>query len=393
MKAEGKGGVIAARMDEGTKHRGYDFGLVDGKLWVHIVNTWETNAIKVTSKEGIPGGSWQQVAMTYDGSSKAAGVKFFHNGKELGVTVEKDGLTDSINTAVPFLIGRRQNSNQFTGLIDDVRVYSRVLSSDETAGLFHSVLHATVSTPPDMRSEEQRKELAQYFKDNHATEFRQAERELNDIRAQRDALFREMPTTMVMEEMATPRKTQILVRGDFRNKGEEVKPGIPQSLGKLPADMPANRLALAKWLVDPRQPLTSRVTVNRFWQMLFGTGIVKTANDFGSQGEWPSHPELLDWLTGDFQSNGWDVKRTLKMLVTSSAYRQSSVVIPEKLERDRYNRLMSRGPRFRLDAEMIRDNALAVSGLLNPVIGGKSVFPYQPPGLWEEVSFGAGFSS
>ncbi|MGV3773176.1 MAG: DUF1553 domain-containing protein [Verrucomicrobiales bacterium] len=393
VKAEGKGGVIASRMDEGAKHRGYDFGLVDGKLWVHIVSSWETNAIKVISKENIPVNMWQQVAMTYDGSSKAAGVKLYLNGKPLNLTVERDALSDTINTGVPFVIGRRLNSLQFTGVIDDVRLYSRALSSDETAGLFQSALYATVSTPPDMRSEDQRKELAQYFKDNHATEFRQAERELNDLRGQRDALFREMPSTMVMEEMATPRKTQILVRGDFRNKGEEVKPGVPKALGSLPEGMPANRLALAKWLVDPKHPLTSRVTVNRFWQMLFGTGLVKTANDFGSQGEWPSHPELLDWLASEFQSSGWDMKKMMRLLVTSSAYRQGSMVTPEKLERDRYNRFLTRGPRFRLDAEMIRDNALAVSGLLNPVIGGKSVFPYQPPGLWEEVSFGAGFSS
>jgi hypothetical protein len=185
----------------------------------------------------------------------------------------------------------------------------------------------------------------------------------------------------------------VLVRGDWRHHGEEVTPGIPAIFGSLPTNAPANRLTLAKWFVSPDQPLTPRVVVNRYWQMLFGTGIVKSSNDFGSQGEWPSHPELLDWLAADFMEHNWDIKRCLKQMVMSATYRQSSVITPDKLERDTYNRLLARGPRFRMDAEMIRDNALAASGLLNEKIGGKSVYPYQPPGLWEAIGFGDSFSS
>jgi len=159
------------------------------------------------------------------------------------------------------------------------------------------------------------------------------------------------------------------------------------------ATMPTNRLQFANWLVAPENPLTARVTVNRFWQMFFGTGLVKTANDFGSQGEWPSHPELLDWLAKDFQAKRWDMKQLVKLMVTSAAYRRDSAVTSKTLERDQYNRLLARGPRVRLDAEVIRDNALAVSGLLNRKIGGESVRPYQPAGLWEAVAFGGGFSS
>ena len=170
---------------------------------------------------------------------------------------------------------------------------------------------------------------------------------------------------MVMEEMAKPRETFVLVRGDFRQKGDKVMPGVPASLSPLPAGAPANRLGLAQWLVDRDNPLVSRVTVNRYWQQYFGTGIVKTSEDFGSQGEWPSHPELLDWLAAEFMDSGWNVKALQKLIVMSATYRQSSRVEPESLKHDPYNRLLARGARFRLDAEMIRDNALAVSGLLD----------------------------
>jgi mono/diheme cytochrome c family protein len=199
--------------------------------------------------------------------------------------------------------------------------------------------------------------------------------------------------TMVMEEMAQPRETFLLVRGDFRAKGDKVTPGVPASLPPLPAGAPPNRLGLARWLVDPAHPLVSRVTVNRYWQQYFGTGLVKTSEDFGSQGEWPSHPELLDWLASQFVDSGWDVKALQKTIVMSAAYRQSSHVDNEQIKHDPYNRLLARGPRFRLDAEMIRDCALSVSGLLDARIGGPSVSPYQPPGLWEEVGFGNAFSS
>jgi hypothetical protein len=216
-----------------------------------------------------------------------------------------------------------------------------------------------------------------------------------------------------MEEMNPPRETFQLVRGDFRNPGEKVTPGVPAMLPPLP-EGPGNRLTLARWLVAKEQPLMARVTVNRYWAMFFGTGLVKTLNDLGSQGEWPSHPELLDWLAVQFRDGGnpmrsaergvrngrrdatphsalrtphfvaaWDVKALVRLIVTSATYRQSAATTPEKLERDLYNRLFTRGPRVRMEAEFIRDNALAVSGLLNDQIGGPSVKPYQPPGIWD----------
>jgi hypothetical protein len=193
-----------------------------------------------------------------------------------------------------------------------------------------------------------------------------------------------VPVSLVMDD-ATPRETFILLRGEFDQIGEKVTAATPAVMPPMRADLPRNRLGLAQWLVDPANPLPARVTVNRYWQMLFGTGLVSTAEDFGSQGEPPSHPELIDWLAAEFISSGWDTKAMLRLLVTSATYRQSSKLTPAARERDPDNRLLARGPRFRLHGEFVRDQALAASGLLVRKIGGPSVKPYHPPGLYEQV--------
>ena len=190
----------------------------------------------------------------------------------------------------------------------------------------------------------------------------------------------------VMQERAEPPKAYVLFRGDYDKRREEVKAATPAFLPPMPADLPRNRLGFAQWLLRPEHPLTARVTVNRFWQEVFGIGLVKTTEDFGVNGETPVNQDLLDWLAVDFRESGWDVKRLFRMLVTSAAYRQSAVMTPAKLERDPQNRLLSRGPRFRMDAEMVRDYALAASGLLAAKIGGPSVRPYQPDSVWEAVA-------
>jgi hypothetical protein len=241
------------------------------------------------------------------------------------------------------------------------------------------------SRAQDRRLKSLRRQLAE--DDERPTEeydrLKQAEQDLLDA----------IPSAMVMEEMAEPRVTHILKRGDYLSEGAVVLPGVPASLPPLHSDWPADRLGLARWLVDPTHPLTSRVTMNRFWQMIFGTGIVRTVDDFGSQGETPSHPELLDWLATKFIDRHWDVKAMQKLIVMSATYRQSSGGNESLWARDPSNRLLARGPRFRLDAEMIRDNALALSGLLECKVGGPSVRPYQPAGLWEQVSLGGNYSS
>src|SRR5207247_449745 len=243
------------------------------------------------------------------------------------------------------------------------------------------------------RCQARREKLRDYYLTYAAPEnFKRTYAELRRVEAQKAELDKVIPTSMVMQEMAKPRETFILARGDYRNKGERVTPGVPVVLTPLPKDAPQNRLGLAKWLVDPSHPLTARVAVNRYWQMYFGTGIVKTSEDFGSQGDPPSHPELLDWLATEFIRTGWDVKAMQRLIVTSATYRQDRKSVQALTERDPENRLLARGPRHRLQAEFIRDQALAVSGLLDADIGGPSVYPYQPKGLWEEMAFGEGYS-
>jgi hypothetical protein len=211
--------------------------------------------------------------------------------------------------------------------------------------------------------------------------------EIKSAREQKTALDKEIPSTMISKELEKPRPAWVLIRGQYDKHGEAVGPGVPAILPPLLPSEATNRLTFARWLVDPKNPLTARVTVNRMWQQFFGTGIVKTAEDFGNKGEWPSHPELLDWLATEFMGHSWDVKQMVRLMVTSATYRQDSAVTPKLREMDPENRLLARGPRYRLDAEDLRDYALDVSGLLNRTMGGRGVRPYQPAGIWEAVGY------
>ncbi|MEX2120028.1 MAG: PSD1 and planctomycete cytochrome C domain-containing protein [Pirellulales bacterium] len=249
-----------------------------------------------------------------------------------------------------------------------------------------AAIQQILAVAPETRSDQQREELKKYYREKVSPELGELAARLERLRKEQEELDKQIPSAMVMREMDAPRETYLLVRGEYDKRGEQVQPGVPAALPPLPAGAPVNRLGLARWLVDPSQPLTARVTVNRYWQMFFGTGLVKTSEDFGSQGDLPSHPQLLDWLAAEFLQSGWDVKHLVRLIVTSAAYRQSSAVTPDLLARDPENRLLARGARFRLQAEFIRDQALAVSGLLDDRLGGPSVSPYQPEGLWEELA-------
>ena len=244
---------------------------------------------------------------------------------------------------------------------------------------------AILQTPPEKRTDVQGTELRRFYRENVSVELAPVRQRLAELRKQQLALNASIPTAMVMLEMPKPRDTFIRVRGQYDKLGDKVTPATPTALPPMPADLPRNRLGLARWLVSGNHPLVARVTVNRYWQTFFGIGLVKTAEDFGSQGEYPANRELLDWLATEFVRSGWDVKTMVRLMLTSSAYRQSSQVTPQLVQRDPENRLLARGPRFRLHAEFIRDQALAVAGLLNGEIGGHSVSPYQPAGLWEEL--------
>jgi len=231
-----------------------------------------------------------------------------------------------------------------------------------------------------------RRNCQAHYREKVSPLLREPAAQLAQLRDDLAAVKKKAPSVMVMQQMEKPRDSFILTRGQYNQPGEKVGARCAREPRRAAARRAEDRLALARWLTDPQNPLMARVTVNRFWKNIMGTGIVKTVNDFGSQGEWPKHPELLDWMAREFIDSGWDVKHLVRLIVTSSAYRQSAKVTPELLERDPENRLLARGPRFRLGAEEVRDAALAMSGLLNGKIGGPSVLPYQPPGLWEELN-------
>jgi hypothetical protein len=340
--------------------------------------------LRLRSKEWIEQGELYHASITSDGSK----VELLLGGEPSPLIVEKQTLAGPVDVAGPL------EMNDYRGRLDDLRIYDRPLNQVEATRLaLHYPAEVLLATP-GKRSAEQSARLRDYYLRNDApVEWREAYAQLRPLFEERAELTERIPTTMVMKEMEKPRDTYLLGRGDYQNKVEKVTAGVPSMLPPLPPGVPANRLALAQWLVNPQHPLTARVAVNRYWQLYFGHGIVKTSEDFGSQGEPPVHPELLDWLATEFVRTGWDVKAMQRLIVTSAAYRQSSKVTPALHEKDPENRLLARGPRFRLPAEMVRDNALAASGLLREEIGGPSVLPYQPPGLWEELAFGEAFSA
>lgn len=387
VKFDSKSGTILSKMEAGPGYRGFDL-IYDGKLNVHLVNKWPDNGLKVKTKENFPQGQWMHVLATYDGSSKASGLKIYVNGKARELETEKDALKDSITNNEPLRIGARHAASDFTGSIDEVRFYSRPLTAEDARLLTFEGYMPILEKSRGKRNDTERNELAKFFKENYAEEYLRAEVAVAKSRKAREDLVTQIPTSMIMEDSDPPRDTFVLKRGDYRNPGEKVAAAVPAFLPKI--EGPVNRLSLARWLISKEQPLTPRVVANRYWSLFFGNGLVRTVNDFGSQGEWPSHPELLDWLAVEFRDgsvNGrpWDVRALVRLIVTSATYRQSGAGTPEKLEKDPENRLLSRGPRLRLDAEFIRDNALAVSGLLNDKVGGPSVRPYQPAGIWDGV--------
>jgi hypothetical protein len=346
--------------------------------------------LKVVTRQPLAGNAWRALTVTYDGSSKAAGLRVYLDGAEMALDVELDVLHDTVRTDEPLHIGKGGGSSPFHGLLDDVRVYDTALDAADVARLSRGDdalgPAAVLEIPAAERTPAQRDQARRLYLISTDGEYGRPTSEAAQLAARIDQLNASVPRTMVMEEMPTPRQTHILRRGEYDKPGDVVIAAVPACFSPLPAGAPADRLALSRWMTDPANPLVARVAVNRLWQLAFGTGLVETAEDFGTQGEPPSHPELLDWLATEFIRSGWDTKSILRLMVMSNTYRQSSDVTEEMLARDPRNRLLARAARFRLPAEIVRDNALAVSGLLNSTVGGPSVFPYQPPGLWEEVS-------
>ena len=331
---------------------------------------------------------WSHVFVTYDGSGKASGVKIYVNGQPQGVSVFIDKLTGSIKTTVPLTLAQRTPGSRLdNAVIQDLRIYAGALPPEQVASLATSTRAAYLaSKPADKRTDPDKSELTDWLLVNTDDAYKAIASRLVSLEADKSSLQARGTTTPVSQEKDGMAMAYVLNRGDYDKRKDPVKPGTPAILPPMPPDLPRNRLGLAKWLLREENPMPARVTVNRFWQELFGTGIVKTSGDFGTTGELPSHPELLDWLALEFRGGNWDIKRFYKLLVTSATYRQLTKATPEKLEKDHENRFLSRGPRFRMDAEMVRDYALAAGGLLVERTGGPSVKPYQPDGVWEAVA-------
>jgi hypothetical protein len=395
FKSDGRvAGAPIARMHDGGGYRGYDIHLSGGALEMHLIHEWSGNAFKVSAPAPMKPKTWHHAFVTYDGSGKPEGVKLYLDGKHLKkVNFPTNALKgDTVRTKKSFTIGRRSNGSQFTGWVDDVRIYERQLSDSEVGQLVGiDTISPLLAIARDKRTPEQTQQLRDHYLKTIDAEFKSISGTLASLKAKQAELKKPKSTVMVMKDVPAGRMTYVLKRGqyDAPDKESPVEPTTPSFLPTLD-NQPKNRLGLANWLVDNSNPLTARVTVNRFWKMFFGNGIVKTVEEFGAQGEWPSHPELLDWLAVDFQENGWDTKRLIKMMLMSETYQQSSRATAKQLEIDPENRLLSHGPRFRLQGEFVRDQALALSGLLVPTIGGPGVKPYQPEGLWNEVSLNKG---
>lgn len=381
-------GALFARMDDTNSFRGWDFWIEGGKPGTHIVSKWPEDALKVVSKKAIQDKRWTHVFITYDGSAKASGVKIYLDGEVQEVEIPTDKLQNSIRTTVPLKLGQRHTTAQLEKAgIQDLRLYERSLKPEEVKSLARdSRMAYLLSKPAAQRGKKTNEELYDRWLTDIDPQFQKVKTSLADVEKEGGEIKARGAITHVMHERDQPAEAYLLSRGEYDKRKDKVTPNTPAALPPMPSELPRNRLGFAKWLLLPENPLTTRVTVNRFWQEVFGTGIVRTTGDLGVSGELPSHQELLDWMAVEFRESGWDVKKFYKMLVMSATYRQSAAVTAEKLEKDPSNRLLSRGPRFRMDAEMVRDYALASSGLLVPKIGGPSVKPYQPDGVWESVA-------
>lgn len=391
---KGEGSLISRMEGPKGSEVGWDFFVRDRDFGINLIHRRRSNAMKVRAREKvmIPG-KWQHLFFTFGGTRYGSDVKLYVDGVEVPVNRDSDRLEHSIRVNAPLRIGRRENGHELMGVaVQDIRIYKRQLDAWEIGAIasaprLGSVLEQVRTQSSDSTNKVSVDALRGYYRMTQEKEWREAHENLARLELERQEIRARSPVTLVQKEkMDSEPSAHVLFRGQYDQEREKVEPSAIASLHPIPDGAPKNRLGLAQWLVSRENPLTARVTVNRFWQEIFGTGLVKTVEDFGAMGERPMNPELLDWLAVEFQENGWNVKHIFKQMVMSSAYRQSAETTRQKIELDPENRYLSRGPRFRMDAEMVRDYALAASGLLARRIGGPSVKPYQPPGVWEAVA-------
>ena len=387
--------AVVARMDTpDAMYRGWDLWVQQRRVAMHLIHAWPDDALKVVAADQLPTDRWTLVTLRYDGSGTTGGVQVFYDGVPQKMNVETDTFKkNTVRSEVPLTIGSRTGGSAASAVgLTGLTLWNRGLTDAEIDGRSRSdALEAIVALPADERAEAAAG-LYDWWLGSFDEPYQAAVSHRDLLRREQQAILARGTVAHVMHEKEGVPMAYDLDRGEYDKRLDQVTAATPAMLPPLPDDFPKNRLGLARWLMLPEHPLTARVTVNRFWQEVFGTGLVATSGDFGITGELPSHPDLLDWLAVEFRESGWDVKRLFRLLVTSAAYRQAATTTPEKLTADAGNRLLSRGPRFRMDAEMVRDSALAASGLLVHKIGGPSVKPYQPPGVWAAVSMGGNTS-
>ena len=386
-------GSLISRMGgpKAEAHRGWDLFVERDKLVVHIVHRWPDAALRVETG-GLPRGEWVHVGFTYDGSGKAEGVKIFINGQQrTESTISHNTLqpNHTIRHGIPLHLGKRADSDALRETsFQDVRLYRRALEPAEFGRIPYEELAAEIlaGTPDPEKWTELQKFVAldRYFLGSVDADAARLQQEIAAVDREIEALGKGGQATLIARERAAPATAWVLDRGVYSARKSMVTPATPDFLPK--GNGSSSRLGLAEWLFTPQNPLFSRVTVNRIWQEVFGIGLVETADDFGIMGTKPSHPELLDWLAVEFRESGWNVRHIYQLLLTSASYRQSNHVTEQALAADPANRLLSRGPRFRMDAEVLRDTALQASGLLATTVGGPPVKSYQPEGVWEAVS-------
>ena len=367
---------------------GYQVLIEDGRPSFSLIHFWPGDALSVRAREPLPTGEWVHLAVTYDGSSRAAGLRLYRDGVEEEREVVRDGLTREITAGGPLVLtlGQRFRDRGFRGgLVDELQVFGRELAPLEVAQLHGgTAFAAALERARGARSPVDRAALYECFLASASPAVRERGEALRGLRAELGALVDATPAIMTMRALPEPRSTYVLARGSYAVRGERVAPHTPARVLAFPPELPRDRLGLARWLFDPRHPLTGRVVANRLWQLAFGTGLVATPEDFGSQGSPPTHPRLLDYLALELADSGWDTKAMLRRLVLSATYRQGSRASPVARARDPENGMLSRAPSYRLPAETIRDGALAASGLLVRRLGGPGARPYQPEGLWKE---------
>jgi len=384
--------VHQSRAAEDSAFRGFSLLLDKGHPTASLIHFWPGNAIRIRASQAVPLNEWSTLSVSYDGSSRASGLRLFVNGRQVETETIRDRLTRDIihrkewgdydvGNARLALGARFRDVGFRNGAVDDLQVFVEQLSAVQIAVL------AGVEPPDDEEASNEHWLLTE------SAEYRSAFAELQKLREAENELVGQVRQIMVMKEMPRRRPTFVLARGAYDAPTAAVSPGGPETIFAWPEEYPRNRLGFAQWIVDERNPLTARVAVNRFWRLFFGRGLVATTEDFGSQGDVPTHPELLDWLARRFMDAGWDVRELCRTIVLSATYRQSSTPADAQTwSADPQNLLLARGPRHRLSAEQLRDNALAVSGLLVRKVGGPSVFPYQPAGLWSESGTGKRYS-